>query len=143
MKKFLVSILLAAIFQNAFSQNKNIEELTKLNRDWINSYVAKDTATLSKIFADDFVLISPTGSKMTKHDIISRLHQQETVSTNIDSVNVRLLSSDVGLITAYTTFVLKIDGKDMKGQTCYQDVYVKRKGKWVAVAAHVTLLSMK
>ncbi len=120
MKKFLLAILVTAIFQNAFSQNKDIEELTKLNQDWINSYVTKDTATLNKIFADDFVLISPTGTKMTKQDIISRLDQQEIVSTNVDSVNVRLLTGEVGLITAYTTYALKIDGKDMTGQTCYQ-----------------------
>ena len=143
MKKFLLAILFTAIFQNAFSQNKDIEELTKLNQDWISSYVTKDTATLNKIFADDFVLISPTGTKMTKHDIINRLNQQETVSTHVDSVNVRLLTGEVGLITAYTTFALKIDGKDMTGQTCYQDVYVKRNGQWFAVAAHVTLLSTK
>jgi hypothetical protein len=31
----------------------------------------------------------------------------------------------------------------MTGQNCYQDVYVKRKGNCLAVAAHVTLLSMK
>ncbi len=125
MKKLFLSILLTAIFQNAFSQNTDIEE------------------TLSRIFSDDFVLISPTGSKMTKHDIISRLNKQETTAINIDSINVRLLTSDVGLITAYITFVLKENGKDMTGQNCYQDVYVKRKDRWYAVAAHVTLLGMK
>jgi hypothetical protein len=29
----------------------------------------------------------------------------------------------------------------MTGRNCYQDIYVKRKGKWMAVMAHVTLLS--
>jgi hypothetical protein len=79
---------------------------------------------------------------MTKHDIISNLDKQETVSIRIDSVEVKLLTADVGLITAYTTFVLKIEDKDVTGKNCYQDVYVKRKGKWLAVAAHVTLISM-
>lgn len=32
--------------------------------------------------------------------------------------------------------MLKIDGKDMTGENRYQDVYVKRNGKWSAVAAH-------
>ena len=135
--------MFATIFQNAFSQNKDIEELTKLNQDWLNSYPKKDTSTLAKIFADDFVLISPKGVKMTKHDIIRNLDKQETASITIDSIDVRLLTNEVGLLTAYTTFVLKIDGKDMTGQNCYQDVYIKRKDKWFAVAAHVTLLNMK
>ena len=143
MTKLLLSILLTAIFQNTFSQNRDIEELTRLNQDWLNSYHKKDTATLNKIFADDFVLISPKGAKVTKRDIIDNLNKQETVSINIDSIAVQLLTDNVGLITAYTTFVLKIDDKEMTGQNCYQDVYIKRKGKWFAVAAHVTLLNMK
>ena len=143
MTKLLLSILLTTILQNAFSQNKDIEELTRLNQDWLNSYHKKDTATLNKIFADDFVLISPKGAKMTKRNIIDNLDKQETVSINIDSIGVQLLTDNVGLITAYTTFVLKIDGKEMTGQNCYQDVYIKRKDKWFAVAAHVTLLNMK
>ncbi|HJV20177.1 MAG TPA: nuclear transport factor 2 family protein [Sediminibacterium sp.] len=143
MTKVLLSILLLAIFQSAFSQDHEIEELKKLNQDWLNSYAKKDTATLSKVFADDFVLVSPKGAKMTKRDIISNLDKQETVSVTIDSIDVRLLTDEVGLITCYTTFVLKMDGKDVIGQNCYQDVYVKRKGKWFAVAAHVTLLAMK
>jgi uncharacterized protein (TIGR02246 family) len=142
MTKLLLSILLVAIFQNAFSQNKDIEELTKLNQDWLNSYPKKDSATLAEIFAEDFVLISPKGTKMTKYDIISNLDKQETVLIKIDSVDVKLLTTEVGLLTAYTTFVLKVDDKEVTGKNCYQDVYVKRKGKWLAVAAHVTLISM-
>jgi uncharacterized protein (TIGR02246 family) len=143
MKNLLLSILLAIIFQNAFSQNKDVEELTRLNQDWLNSYQKKDAATLNKIFAEDFILISPKGAKMTKRDIIDNLDKQETVSVNIDSIAVKLLTTDVGLITAYTTFVLRVGDKEMTGQNCYQDVYIKRKNKWFAVAAHVTLLNMK
>ena len=88
MIKLLLSILLTTILQNAFLQNKDIEELTRLNQDWLNSYHKKDTATLSKIFADDFILISPKGAKMTRRDIIDNLDKQETVSINIDSFAV-------------------------------------------------------
>jgi ketosteroid isomerase-like protein len=70
-------MLLTLALQGAFSQNKDIDDLTKLNRDWLNSYPKKDTATLNRIFADDFVLISPKGVKMTRRDIISNLDKQE------------------------------------------------------------------
>jgi hypothetical protein len=58
MSKLLLLILLTVVFQNAFPQNKDIEELTRLNQNWLNSYSKKDTATLNKIFSDDFILIS-------------------------------------------------------------------------------------
>lgn len=142
MKIGITCVLMMAICHGVFSQNKDIETITNLNRDWLNSYPTKDKGTLNRIFADDFVLISPKGTKMTKRDIIDNLDKQETLSINIDSVEVELLTDNVGVVTAYTTFVLKADNKEMTGKNCYQDVYVKRKGTWYAVKAHVTLLSL-
>lgn len=143
MFRLLLSLLLTIPPQDVFSQAKEIEELTNINQDWLNSYPKKDAATLNRIFAEDFVLVSPKGTKLSKTNILANLDKQETVSVKIDSVDVKLLTQDVGLVTAYTTFVLKIDGKETEGQNCYQDVYVKRRDKWQAVAAHVTLLNMK
>jgi hypothetical protein len=142
--KAVTFYLLMVILNKAFSQNKAIEELTKLNQDWLNSYPKKDTAALNKILSEDFILISPKETKMTRSDVINNLNKQEAVSVNIDSINVQLVADNAGLITAYTTFVLKTgDGKEMTGRNCYQDVYIKRNGRWLAVAAHVTLPDIK
>lgn len=143
MRVEIICIVLTVVAQTVFSQSKDIDILKNLNREWINSYPTKDKDTLDKIFAEDFVLISHKGIKMTKWDIINNLDKQETVSVNIDSLEVKLLTDNVGVVTAYTTFVLKSDGKEMVGKNCYQDIYMKRKGRWVAVNAHVTLLSFK
>jgi uncharacterized protein (TIGR02246 family) len=142
-KETMVIFVLTLICQTVFAQSSDIEIITNLNKDWLDSYINKDTATLNRIFAPDFVLISHTGNKMTKDAIIENLDEQETVSIHVDSIDVKLLTGNVGVVTAYTTFVLYVDGKEMTGQNCYQDIYVKRKGKWVAVTAHVTLLNLK
>lgn len=136
---FLIALPVAA-----FSQNKVRQEILTLNEQWLGSYSTRDTATLNRIFADDFILISPKGVKMKKQDIIKNVMSpnQKTISIHTDSADVRLFENS-GLLTAYTTFVLLVDGKEIKGTNCYSDLYVKRKGKWVAVAAHVTLLKME
>lgn len=141
--KIILSLSLTAILQNAYAQNSDADELKKINREWLNAYITKDTAVFARIFADDFVLVSPNGTKVPKMDMIRSLANQETLSVNIDSVDIRLVTKDVGLVTAYTTFVLKIEGKYLKGKNCYQDVYLKSNGKWKAVAAHVTVLDLK
>jgi uncharacterized protein (TIGR02246 family) len=143
MKRILIAILFALILQNAFSQKNDIEKLTKLNQDWIKLSIKKDTAAFAKIFADDFVLISPNGAKRTKWEVVKNILNQDIRSQSIDSIDVRLLTNDVGLITCYTTFVLISEDKDVTGKNCYQDVYIKRKGRWFALAAHVTLLNIK
>lgn len=143
MKQLLILLLFTVIFKNAFTQTKDVEAIKKLNQDWLHCYLTKDSTTLAGIFANDFILIAPNGKQMTKRDIIGGLHRQETVSIDTDSIQVRMLTAEVGLVTAYITFVLKQEGKEMTGQNCYQDVYIKRKNQWFAIAAHVTLLSMK
>ena len=96
---------------------------------------------LAAILAEDFILISPNGSKWTKQAMINNLEKQELISINIDSVNTRLLTENTAILTAYTSFVMKIDGKNVDAKNCYQDVYLKRKNRWQAVSAHVTLLN--
>ena len=63
-------------------------------------------------------------------------------AVHIDSVKVRLITPDVGILTAWTSFSMKADGNTSAVKNCYQDVYMKRNNKWVAVSANVTLLSM-
>jgi hypothetical protein len=141
--KRAIYLLFAFTSRNLSAQGDDVEILTKLNQDWLRSIVEKDTTTLGRILARDFVLVAPNGKKMTRRDNLENLFKQDVASIHIDSVRVRILTLNSGVITAYTTFVFNNDGKSATGQNCYQDIYLKRNGKWVAVSAHVTLLNLK
>ncbi len=146
MKTFLLPAVLVFVFSlNSLAQSQDIEAIKKLNQDWLNSMPKRDSSTLSRILSDDFILIAPNGARQTKKDNLSNLMSPnvEVRSVAIDSVNVRLLTPDVSVLSAWTHFVLRIDGKEMPGKNCYQDIYMKRKNQWVAVSAHVTLLSSR
>ena len=125
------------------AQTRDSDIIKQLNANWMRSYAKRDTATLARILDDDIVLISPRGAKMTKKDILANimLPNQEIVSVVVDSVTVRMIDR-VGVLTAYTTFVSKANGKEMTGKNCFSDVYVHRNGKWTVTAAHVTMLSL-
>ena len=138
MKKSSLSILLLFTIQFLFSQNKDVDQIKKLNQQWMTCYSTKDTSTLNKIFAYDLILISPTGKKMTKKDIIINVAKQDPLDVKIDSADVRMISENVGVITAY--IVASSKSGAIMAKTCYQDIYVKRRGIWVVTAAHVTLL---
>src|SRR5579862_520930 len=140
MTKLVVLIFSLWSVLSANSQSGDIDELKKMNVDFINSLKTKDTATLARIFADDMILISPGGTKMTKKDMLANAAHQEISAVHIDSADIRLLTPDVGLVTAYLTFSISSGNEQVKGRNCYQDVYIKRKNRWYAVAAHVTLL---
>jgi len=143
MKK--ISILVAAILYCGCcsAQSKDADEIKKLNAQWIASYVTLDTATLSRIYADDIILVNPSGKIMHKKEMLNNLVKpghDEYVSTKVDTASVRLFGNS-GIINAEVTGVVKADGKNSTIRVCYMDVYEKRKGKWYAIAAHVTLLS--
>lgn len=142
MKRFSFGVALILFFNIAFSQSRDIETIKKLNTDWLNSYITRDTATLAHILAEDFTLITPNGSRTTKHDALNNLllPNVQTISVHQDNVEVRIVNG-VGIIFCNTTFVQKINNKEVTGRNCYMDVYAKRNGKWYAVAGHVTLLS--
>jgi uncharacterized protein (TIGR02246 family) len=145
MKSIIVLCALTVFFCfDCRSQNSDVDEIKKLNQDWLNSFPTRDSATLDKILADDFVLIGGNGSRRTKKDNLRNLVSPgiEFKSVKIDSVDVRLLTPDVAVLTAWTSFIFKTDGKEMNGSNCYQDVYMKREDRWWAVSAHVTLLGM-
>ena len=116
--------------------------LKKLNRDWLNAIVHRDTLSLSHILADDFILINPGGAKRSKADNLASvlLPNQQVVSVDIDSEMVRMFSGEGGSITVWTTNTVDVGGVRKIFKICYQDVYMKRRNKWVAVSAHVSLL---
>lgn len=142
MKKLLIILIGVFCYYSGLAQGNDVETLKKLNADWIGSFVTKDTVTMGRIFADDLVLTNPSGKAMGKKELLNALTLpgQEYISTNVDTVNVRLFGN-IGIINAKVTAILKADNGKATVKVCYMDVYEKRKGRWLAVAAHVTMLS--
>jgi hypothetical protein len=97
---------------------------------------------MQQILADDFVMISPKGGKLTRMDVILNIGSADMKTTaSIDSTSIRIFGQ-TALVVAYTHFTIESKNQILRGNNCYSDVYIKRKGKWKAVAAHVTLLNM-
>jgi hypothetical protein len=80
---------------------------------------------------------------MFKMDDMKNVAKSDSISIKIDGVDVRPLTTDVAIITGYASIATNPSAKAIPTRNCYQDVYVKREGKWVAVAAHVTVLVSK
>lgn len=127
-----------------FAQSDDSALIKQLNTQWLQSYPKRDTAAVSRILADDFIMISQTGKKLSKNDVIKDLltPDRQIINIAIDSMNLQIVNN-VGLLTAYTSFVLRDKEKILKGKNVYSDVYIKRKGTWVAINGHETLLELK
>ena len=135
----LVCLTSPAVAQT--SPSEDVKTLEKLNADWIHSYPGKDTATLGRIFADDLIMITPNGSRLSKKECIANMASpgQQIASTKVDKVQVKLLGN-IALVMAEASFISLDNGKEVPGRTNYLDVYEKRNGRWVVITAHVTFL---
>jgi ketosteroid isomerase-like protein len=88
-----------------------------------------------EILADDFVCSNPDGSLVDRAGFLEQTARSVTISgLAAHDVDVRLLG-DVAIIHARTTYTLA-DGRPGTGR--YTDVWARRDGRWLAVAAHVT-----
>jgi uncharacterized protein (TIGR02246 family) len=130
-----IALLIAAA---AHAQSDDATAIKALNTAWIHAYTTKDTAVVARIWADDIVLVNPAARKVTKPEMLHNLASGPALqSAMVDTADVRLVGN-VGLIMAHVTFTVTADGKTTTGHTGYLDVYEKRNGKWVCIAAHIT-----
>jgi ketosteroid isomerase-like protein len=134
----LAQLLLIAIA--ARSQSGDTDALKVLNAAFIHGYMTRDTASLSPIFANDFILINPASQQRNKQEVLNGfISSPHFLSCDVDTVEIRLYGT-IGLVLARAVFTTDDNGKKTTGKTNYLDVYEKRRGRWVAVAAHVTYL---
>ncbi|MCC7273224.1 MAG: nuclear transport factor 2 family protein [Alphaproteobacteria bacterium] len=111
------------------------ETLAALNRDYIDSVQRGDVRRFGEILADDFVCSNPDGSLVDKQAFLAQTARPVTISgLTAEDVRVRVLG-DVAIIHARTSYRTAA-GEQRNGR--YTDVWARRDGTWVAVAAHVT-----
>jgi ketosteroid isomerase-like protein len=114
---------------------RDLETLLALNADYIDSVQRGDVRRFDEILADDFVCSNPDGSRVDRAGFLEQTARPITISSlAAHDVDVRLLG-EVAIIHARTTYTLA-DGRSGTGR--YTDVWARRNGAWLAVAAHVT-----
>jgi ketosteroid isomerase-like protein len=113
----------------------DLEVLTELNRDYINSVQFSDVRRFDEILADDFLCSNPDGSLIDRAAFLEQTARPVTIrNLAAHDVVVRLMG-DVAIIHARTSYTLP-NGQQGGGR--YTDVWARRDGQWLAVSAHVT-----
>lgn len=113
----------------------DIALLQQLNRDYINSVQRADVRRFSEILAHDFLNSNPDGSLADRAQFLAQIAGPIMISNlEAQDVCIRLLG-DVAIIHGRTTYT-KASGQTASGR--YTDVWARRRGQWLCVAAHVT-----
>lgn len=117
------------------------QALMQMEREWTDAQLKKDTKPLDRILADDWVAQGPTGT-VTKSQALAELKSGESKidSVTLGPMTVRVFGDTV-VVTGSDDEKSSYKGKDTSGHWTWTDVFVKRNGRWQAVASQGTLVS--
>lgn len=113
----------------------DIDTLTRLNDDYIDAVKNSDVARFREILGDDFLCSTADGSLLGRAEFLVNAAKPYLIrNLQTHDVNIRHLG-DFAIVHARTTFT-RPDGTAGSGR--YTDVWARRNGRWLAVAAHFT-----
>jgi len=120
---------------DAATNHADIDILRQLNQDYIRSVQISDTRRFDEILADDFLNSNPDGSLVDRAQFLAQIARPATISNReANDVRVRVMG-DFAIIHARTTYMHE-GGRAGAGR--YTDIWARREGRWLCVAAQVT-----
>jgi ketosteroid isomerase-like protein len=151
---FAITVLLAAATALALGQtgdnqgqtkgkgNPTVEQvLMQMERDWMEANIKKDTGTLDRILADDWVAQTSDGPQTKAQALAdSKSGDLKMDSWTLVEMKVRVFG-DTAVVTGNHHEKSSYKGKDISGHYVWTDVFVKRQGRWQAVASQWSLMT--
>jgi ketosteroid isomerase-like protein len=114
--------------------DKDIDELTILNRDYVASVQNSDVKRFDEILAQDFYCTNPDKSFVDRAAFLKQTAEPVKIrNLREEDVKIRVLG-DFAIIHGRTSYTTP-DGQQAYGR--YTDCWAKQNGKWLAVSAHV------
>jgi ketosteroid isomerase-like protein len=132
---WILALLALVLIMPADAAAQDVELLEQLNADYIDSVQTSNVKRFDEILADDFRASLPDGSLLDRAQFLAFTAKPVTISRlEAHEVLIRVIG-EVAIIHARTTYTLA-DGSEGRGR--YTDIWAKRGGRWLCVAAHVT-----
>lgn len=113
---------------------RDTDVLGRLNAGYIDSVRHSDSGWFEKNLAEDFLGSNPDCSLVDRADFIEQIASPATISNlRAEDVRVRVLG-EFAVIHGRTRYT-RTDGREGAGR--YTDVWARRNGRWLCIAAQV------
>jgi uncharacterized protein (TIGR02246 family) len=110
------------------------QALKATEQAWLDAEKNNDPAAFEKLVADDWIAITPDGKTQTKAERAAEIKAAHVSSATLGDMKVRIFG-DTAVVTGTDEAVTMTDGKKSSDHYVWTDVFVKRNGKWLAVAS--------
>src|ERR1700737_1761102 len=140
---FLSLILSGAVLVQAKQPKTDSDAATSqtlqaMEQTWLNAEKNHDAAAFEKLVADDWIAISPDGKSQTKAERVAEIKAAQISSATLGEMKGGVFG-DTAVVTGTDEETTTKDGKESTDHYVWTDVFVKRNGKWLAVASQTAL----
>jgi ketosteroid isomerase-like protein len=108
-----------------------VEEVSRTHReDFYGALRNNDLENLSRIYADDYMLVRPDGSSFSKAQILDDLKTHSMTFKSIELTNEKIrIHGSVGILTGDSKITTVRDGKESETGFRLVAVYSKQNGR--------------
>jgi ketosteroid isomerase-like protein len=111
--------------------------LSQLEDDWAKALMAHDTAFFTRVIAPDFHGTADSGKTFGRAEVIRDAADNQMRDLHDEERQVRIYGGGtVGVVMGYGRWTVEKGERPGQYSGRYTEVFVKRDGRWQAVAGH-------
>jgi FKBP-type peptidyl-prolyl cis-trans isomerase len=119
------------------------QALKDAEHQWAEAFKNRDREALNRILDDAFVFTDDEGRTVGKSEYVTTALQATKVeSYKLDDITVKVFG-DTCVVAGRWSGKQTVEGKDASGAFKFTDTFIKRLGRWRAVASHETRISAR
>jgi ketosteroid isomerase-like protein len=123
------------------------EEILRLEEEMKQADLRVDMTALERFYADDILVVTPTGLRLDKSGVMAELHQlSKTIAAgqveletyDKEEMLVRAFDETAAVVSYRLIFKGKYEGAGISQQLQITNFWLKRNGNWQIVSRHTT-----
>ena len=119
------------------------QSLKDTEHRWTEAFKNRDREALNSVLDDQFIFTDDKGAVFNKTQYIDAVTQAIKVEAySLEDTTARTFG-DTGIVSGRWSGKMTVEGKDASGAFRYTDAFVRRLGRWRAVASQDTRIEQK
>jgi ketosteroid isomerase-like protein len=136
----LAAAAVAASSLVAQTPSDAVRAVGALDTEYQAAVKANDAATMDRILADDFVLVTGRGKTFNKADLLQEAKSKSTVYEKQDELEQKVrVWGDTAVVTALLWIKGTSDGNSVERKLWFSDTYVRTPKGWKYVLGQASL----
>ncbi len=119
------------------------KQALQVEKDWNEAVKSQNRAKIERFCAADFVLTDDEGklSDLPKY-LDATVHHLKINSYTLSELAAKLYG-DTAVVTGHWKGTVTVDGEDSEGLYGFTDTFVRRDGRWWAIASQMSAIPAK